>query len=77
MTDEHVHDSKVLPDLVDDVIKSDSMRASATIGKLIADISYDSNNIFRYPGDNGILSYTKQERILKFCLKLVTFLETF
>ena len=28
VTDEHVHDSKVLPGLVDDVIKSDNMKAA-------------------------------------------------
>jgi DDE family transposase len=33
--DEHVHDSKALPGLVDDVIKSDSMTPAATIGKLL------------------------------------------
>ena len=39
VTDEHVHDSKALPGLVDGVIKSDSMTpiSAATIGKLFAD----------------------------------------
>jgi Transposase DDE domain len=32
VTDEHVHDSKALPELVDDVIKSDNIMA---IGKLL------------------------------------------
>ncbi len=34
VTDEHVHDSKVLPELVEEIIKSDS---TTTIGKLFAD----------------------------------------
>jgi DDE family transposase len=61
VTDEHVHDSKTLPGLVDDVIKSDNMTttaaasaAAAAIGKLFADGAYDSNDIFGYLGDNGI-----------------------
>ena len=35
VTDEYVHDSKALPELVDGVIKSDSMTPAATIGKLL------------------------------------------
>ena len=59
VTDEHVHDSKTLPGLVNDVIKSDNMTtaaaaSAAAIGKLIADGAYDSNDIFGYLGDNGI-----------------------
>ena len=49
--DEHVHDSKALPELVDNIIKSDSV---TTIGKLFADGAYDSNDIFRCLADNGI-----------------------
>ena len=51
VTDEHVHDSKALTGLVDDVIKSDK---KITIGKLIADGAYDGNDIFIYLGDKGI-----------------------
>ncbi len=48
--DEHVHDSKVLPELVNDVIKSNK-----TVGKLFVDgASYDSNDIFIYLSNNGI-----------------------
>ena len=54
VTDEHVHDSKALPELVENIIKSDSMTATAAIGKLFADGAYDNNDIFRYLGDNGI-----------------------
>ncbi len=56
--DEHVHDSKPLPELVDGAIKSDSMTA-ATIGKLFADGAYDNNNIFRYISNQEILPCIK------------------
>ena len=46
VTDEHVHDSKALPELVDEAIKSDNMLLAATIGKLFADGAYDNNDIF-------------------------------
>src|SRR4051812_8136698 len=49
--DEHVHDNKALPILVNDVIKSDNITA---IGKLFADGAYDGNEIFRCLMDNGI-----------------------
>ena len=54
VTDEHVHDSKALPELVDDIIKSDKI-----ISKLFADGAYDGNDIFRYLLDNGILPCIK------------------
>jgi hypothetical protein len=45
--DEHVHDGKVLPELIDNIIKSDNV--TVAIGKLFADDgAYDSNDIFRY-----------------------------
>ena len=56
VTDEHVHDSKVLPELIDNVIESDKQ---ITIGKLLADGAYDGNVIFRYLSDNGILPCIK------------------
>jgi hypothetical protein len=51
-TDEHIHDSKALPELVNDIIESDK---KITIGKLLADY----NEIFRCLGDNEILPYIK------------------
>ena len=51
VTDEHVHDSKALPRLVDEAIKSDNM---ISIGKLFADGAYEGNDIFGYLSDNGI-----------------------
>ncbi len=56
VTDEHVHDSKTLPKLVDGVIKSDK---KITIGKLFADGAYDGNDIFKCLADNGILPCIK------------------
>ena len=54
--DEHVHDSKALPILVNDVIKSNN---TTSIGKLFADGAYDNNEIFRCLTDNGILPCIK------------------
>ncbi len=54
VTDEHVHDSKVLPELIDNVIESDKQ---ITIGNLFADGAYDGNVIFRYLSDNGYAMY--------------------
>ena len=51
VTDEHVHDSKALSELVDNIIKSDK---KITIGKLFADGAYEGNDIFKYLGDKGI-----------------------
>ena len=57
VTDEHVHDSKTLPELVENIIESDK---KITIGNLFAeDRAYDGNEIFRYLGDNGILPCIK------------------
>lgn len=51
VTDEHVHDSKALPELVDDIIKSNR---KITVCKLFADGAYDGNDIFRCLADSGI-----------------------
>ncbi len=53
VTDEHVHDNKALPELVENIIKSDSME-TAIIGKLFGDGAYEGNDIFKYLGDKGI-----------------------
>jgi len=66
VTDEHVHDSKALPELVDDIIKSDNM---TTLGKLFADGAYDGNDIFRCLSDNGILPCIKVRKNAKVRLK--------
>jgi hypothetical protein len=58
VTDEHVHDSKMLPELADEIIKSEDM-STTTTGKLLADGAYDSNESFRYLGDNGIMPCIK------------------
>ena len=60
---EHVHDSKMLPELIQSIIKSNSATA---IGKLFADGAYDSNETFRYLSDNGILPCIKvRKRMLE------------
>ena len=58
VTDEHVHDSKALPELVENIVESDNMTATA-IGKLFADGAYEGNDVFRYLGDKGILPCIK------------------
>lgn len=63
VTDEHVHDSKALPGLIEDIIKSNNNRIP--IGKLFVDGAYDSNEIFRYLGDNGILPCIKVRKNAK------------
>jgi hypothetical protein len=63
VTDEHTHDSKALPGLIDDVIKTDSMTpTAATIGKLFADGAFDNNDVFRCLADNGIMPCIKIRR---------------
>ncbi len=53
--DEHVHDNKALPELVENIIESDSV---TTIGKLFGDDgAYEGNDIFRYLADNGYAMY--------------------
>jgi hypothetical protein len=60
VTDEHVHDSKMLPELVENIIKSEDMSTTTTPGKLFGDDgAYEDNDIFRYLGDNGILPCIK------------------
>ena len=69
VTDEHVHDSRALPELVDGVTKSYNMAASA-IGKLFAEYgAYEGNNIFRYLSDNGILLCIKVRKNARIKLK--------
>jgi hypothetical protein len=62
VTDEHVHDSKALPELVDDIIKSDR---TLTIGKIFANGAYDNNDIFKFLSDNGILLCIKVRKNAK------------
>jgi len=44
VTDEHIHDSKALPELIENIIASNDIKA---IGKLFADGAYEGNDIFR------------------------------
>ena len=61
VTDEHIYDSKMLPELIQSIIKSNS----ATASKLFADGAYDSNETFRYLSDNGILPCIKVRKNAK------------
>ena len=61
VTDEHIYDSKMLPELIQSIIKSNS----ATASKLFADGAYDSNEIFRCLADNGILPCIKLRKNAK------------
>nr|MBA3285947.1 IS5 family transposase [Nitrosopumilus sp.] len=67
VTDEHVHDSKALPELVDDAIRSDSRKI--TVCKLLADGAYDSNDVFRCLSDNGTLPCVKLRKNARIKLK--------
>ena len=62
VTDEHAHDSKMLPELVENIIASDSI---TTIGKLFADGAYEGNDVFRCLADNGILPCIKVRKNAK------------
>ena len=76
---EHVHNdssSKELPELVENIIKSDSM-TTTTIDKLFADGgAYDNKDIFRYPLEIMELPYCikVRKRMLKLDGKKETFL---
>ena len=56
VTDEHIHDSKALPELIENIIASNNIKA---IGKLFADGAYEGNDIFRCLADKGILPCIK------------------
>ncbi|CAN5677161.1 IS5-like element IS903B family transposase [soil metagenome] len=64
VTDEHVHDNKMLPTLVDGVVKSNRF----VIDKLFADGAYDSNNTFKCLSEHGItpcIKVRKNSRVRK------------
>jgi hypothetical protein len=78
VTDEHVHD-KVLPELIENIIKSEEMSTTTTttaIGKLFGeDGAYEGNDIFRYLStDNGILPCIKVRKNAKVRWKKGNFL---
>ena len=62
VTDEHIHDSKMLPKIVDAVAKLKHV----TVGKIIADGAYDSNAaVFKCLADSGILPCIKVRKNTK------------
>ena len=58
VTDEHVHDGKMLPKIVDAIGKSKHM----TVDKILADGAYDSNAVFSSIAYNGILAYQSKKK---------------
>ncbi|CAN5724753.1 hypothetical protein BH23THE1_BH23THE1_11510 [soil metagenome] len=56
VTDEHIHDSKMLPELVEDILRTNGC---SMIEKLLADGAYDSNDIFRCLSEKGIVPCIK------------------
>jgi IS5 family transposase len=67
VTDEHVHDGKALPELVENVVKSNNV--TAAVGKLFADGAYDSNDVFRCASGNGIYPCIKVRKNARVRLK--------
>ncbi len=63
VTDEHVHDSKLLPKLVDDSTKP--KKNITIVGKIIADGIYDSNSVFNCLAGNEIFPCVKVRRNTK------------
>jgi hypothetical protein len=61
VTDEHIHDSKMLPRLEEESIKSKDVR----IENILADGAYDSNAVFKCLADNEILPYVKVRKNAK------------
>lgn len=68
VTDEHAHDCKALPELVENVIKSNDTTAAA-VGKLFADGAYDNNDVFRCASDNGVYPCIKVRKNAEVRLK--------
>lgn len=68
VTDEHVHDNKVLPRLVDNVIKANNDGLAVVVDRVLGDGAYDSNDTFRYLSENGItpcIKVRKNSRVRK------------
>ncbi len=61
VTYEHIHDSKMLPKIVDAISKSKHV----TVGKIIADCAYDINTVFKCLADSGILPCIKVRKNAK------------
>ena len=67
VTDEHIHDSKALPELIENIIASNNIKA---IGKLFADGAYEGNDIFRcLAAYKGIFPCIKVRKNAKIKLK--------
>ena len=62
VTDEHVHDSKALPGLIENIIKSDSMTTTTTTVKPSADGVYEGKETLRIWEIMESLPYIKKEK---------------
>ncbi len=56
VTDEHVHDNKMLPKLVENLSINDGF---VMIDRVLGDGAYDSNSTFKYLSENGIMPCIK------------------
>jgi hypothetical protein len=63
-TDEHVHDSKALPELVENIIKSNSV--TTTINKLFGNDAYEGKIFLNIYHTMEFCHVLKYERMLKF-----------
>jgi hypothetical protein len=66
--DERIHDdSKAVPELVENILKSDDMSTTTTaIGKLFGDdCAYEGNEIFRHLEKNGIIPCIKVRKRMR------------
>ena len=55
ITDDHKHDSRVLPELVENILKQKGEK----ITKVLADGACDNNSIFQFLNNRGILPCTR------------------
>jgi len=68
LTDEHVYDSKTLPELIENALGS---YKKITIGKLFAEYgAYEGNDLFEYLGDSEIQPCIRVGKNAKIKLKL-------
>ena len=56
VTDEHIQDSKMLPRLIEDIIKSKDVRINKVF---VGDAAYNINAVFRCLSNNMIIPYIK------------------
>ena len=70
VTDEHVHDNKVLPRLVNNI----SNDGFVVVDRVLGDGAYDSNDYFQILSEKGLCHVSKSERTLGLDGRLPIFL---